>query len=121
MKSFKILIVFSLLLFSCESSLNGPPNSNLTYEPLKIAVGQEVRFGTINKDVIKVKVIKKDRKNFTLGYPIDVVEKYPLHASNIKLDFFMYNDKYKVTFNYTTEANGIILQLYNFQELQQNP
>jgi len=119
MKLFKIILVFTaILLYSCESSLNGPPNSNLTYEPMKIAVGQEVKFGTINKDVIKVKVVKKDRKNFTLKYPIDVVEKYPLHASNIKLDFFMYNSKYKVTFNYKTTQDGITLQIYKYEILK---
>ena len=116
-----LILVFSITLFSCENSLNGPPNSNLTYEPVKISVGQTVSFGTIDKDAIKVKVVKKTKKNYVLGYPIDVVEDYPLHASNIKLDFFMYNDKYKITFNYTTESNGIVLQLYNFQILQHNP
>ncbi len=123
MKTIKILIIFSilLLLFGCEDSLNGPPNSNLTYEPIKISIGQQVRFGTINKDVIKVKLASKNRKNFIVEYPIDITENCPLHATNKKLDFFMYNDKYKVTFNYSTQENGIILQLYNYQILQPNP
>ncbi len=119
MKQFNIILVFSaILLFSCESSLNGPVGSNLIYESFKLSVGQEVNFGTIDKDVIKVKLAEKNKNNYILQYPNNKIENCPLHASNLAIDLTMYDDKYKVTFNYKTTEDGIVLQLYKYEILQ---
>jgi len=83
-----------------------------------LGICQEVKFGTINKDVIKVKLAGKNKKNYLLQYPNDQIKNSPLHASNLALNLMMYDDKYKVTFNYKTTQDGIILQLYKYEILQ---
>lgn len=118
MKPFKIIIVFSaILLYSCESSLNGPQGSDLIYESVNVSIGQEVKFGTIKKDVIKVKLAGKNKKYYILQYPNDQIKNCPLHASNLALNLIMYDDKYKVTFSYKTTKDGVILQLYKYEIL----
>lgn len=118
MKQFKSILIFSvILLCSCENSLNGPVGSELNYEPILLSVGQEVEFGTIYKDTIRVKLSDRNKGCYVLEYPNNQTMNCPLYASKIMLSFIMCNDKYKVTFNYKTIENQVLLQLYKYEIL----
>ncbi|VAX20072.1 hypothetical protein MNBD_IGNAVI01-654 [hydrothermal vent metagenome] len=118
MKLFKsIMVLLVIILCSCESSLNGPVGSDLTYEPVILSIGQEAEFGTIDDDTIKVKLVDRDKNYYILEYPNNQIKDCPLYASKMMLSFIMYDDKYKVTFNYKTTQNEVILQLYKYEIL----
>ncbi|NOX66577.1 MAG: hypothetical protein GXO85_12520 [Chlorobi bacterium] len=119
MKLLKIIIaLLAILLFcNCEDSLNGPIGSNLTYDPVQLNIGQEVEFGTIDKDTIKVKLVERNNNGYILEYPDNQFKDCPLYASKMMLSFIMYDNKYKVTFNYKTTQDEVILQLYKYEIL----
>ncbi|MEN8194580.1 MAG: hypothetical protein ABFS12_17300, partial [Bacteroidota bacterium] len=54
-----LALLFITVLFSCDDSINGPSGSDLTYEPQLLTLGKEVVFGTIEKDVVKVKFAER--------------------------------------------------------------
>ena len=118
MRLFKPLIIALLViaLFSCEDSMNGPVGSDLTYEPQSLSVGEEVVFGTINKDVIKVKFDGLDGGSYLLKYPPNMCESCPPYSNDTMLELNMCNGKYRVTFKYrSTNSNNISIQLYKYE------
>lgn len=109
-----IVIVLLTLLFSCDDSINGPIGSNLTYEPQLVSVGEEVEFGTINEDLIKVKFVGLDGNSYIFEHS----DHCPVNSNNTKLELNMCDSKYKVTFRYhSVKANSISLQLYKYEKL----
>ena len=113
-----IIVLLVIVLFSCEDSLNGPIGSDLTYEPQSLSVGKEVVFGTIDEDVIKVKLAGLSGGSYLLEYPINMCEGCSLNSDNANLELTMYDSKYKITFKYhSTKANNISLQLYKYERL----
>ena len=113
-----IIVLLVIVLFSCEDSINGPIGSDLTYEPLLLSVGEEVVFGTINEDVIKVKFAGLDGNSYVFEHSTNMCDRCPLYSDNNKLELIMYDGKYKVTFKYNSaKANNISLQLYKYERL----
>ena len=120
MRTFKYVIILSLiLLFSCDDSINGPVGSDLNYEPQFLSVGEEVDFGTIGDDAIKVRLAGSDGNSYILEHSNNLHANCPLHADNLKFDINMWDGKYEVTFLYkSSQENSIMLQLYKFESLQ---
>ena len=117
MKLYKLtLMLLILTLIGCEDSLNGPVGSDLIYEPIVLSVGEEADFGTINEDDIKVKISGIERGSYMLEYS-NKYESCPLNANKRKLTFIMCDDKYEVTFDYSTSNDRIILQLFKYKIL----
>ncbi len=117
MKLYKLtLVILILALIGCEDSLNGPVGSDLTYEPIVLSVGEEADFGTINQDDIKVKISGMEKGSYMLEYS-NKCENCPLNANKRKLTFIMCEDKYEVTFDYSTSNDKIILQLFKYKIL----
>ncbi len=117
MKVYKsISVLFIILFISCEDSLNGPIDSDLKYEPVVLSVGEEANFGTINEDEIKVKIGSIESGAYMLEYS-NKCESCPLNSNKRKLIFIMCDDKYEVTFDYSTSDDKVILQLYKYKIL----
>ncbi len=107
-----------IVLLGCESSINGPQGSDLTYEPILLSVGEEVQFGTIGEDVIKVKFAGLDGSSYILEHSTNMSEHCPLRAEKTRVQLVMCEGKYKVTFYYySTNANNLALQLYKYERL----
>lgn len=119
MKLLKLLIILlTMVLFSCEDSLNGPVDSDLSYEPQLLSIGKAVEFGTINNDLIKVTLVGLDGNSYIFEHSNNVSEHCPLNADEMRLSFIMCDDKYKVTFIYNTvSANNIRLQVYKYERI----
>lgn len=119
MKIFKTsMVLLIVVLFGCEDSINGPVGSNLNYEPQRLALGEEVEFGTINEDIIKVKLSGLDGDKYILEHSNKVCEHCPLYAKNMWLEFVMCEGKYKVAFIYqSSKEDVVILQLYKYERL----
>ena len=119
MRMLKIITALLIIvLLGCESSINGPVGSDLTYEPQLLSVGEEVRFGTIGEDVIKVKFAGLDGNSYILEHSANMCAPCPLRAEKTRVQLVMCEGKYKVTFNYySTDANNLVLQLYKYERL----
>jgi len=112
------MVLLIVALFGCEDTMNGPIGSELNYEPQVITVGKSVDFGTINEDVIKIKLVGLDQDSYILECSDMHNERCPLYADKKWMEFTMCNGKYKVTFLYSSKKeDSITMQLYKYERL----
>ncbi|MEN8194611.1 MAG: hypothetical protein ABFS12_17455, partial [Bacteroidota bacterium] len=88
------------------------------YEPQLLTLGKEVVFGTIEKDVVKVKFAERTGSKYILKHSCNMSEECPSCAKEMWLELNMCGNKYKVTFVYDAKSNDQIwLRVYKYERL----
>ncbi len=110
-----IIALIFVFFLGCDDSLNGPVGSNLNYEPKVVSVGETADFGTIENDVVKIRISGVVGSEYQLEHSNKICGYCPLSADNENLRLVMCNGKYEVTFkanSLTRDKLSLQLQYY---------